>query len=104
MTQKISHYQIIEELGRGGMATVYRALDTRFEREVALKILPPYFMHDPDFPRRFRREAKVIASLEYKAIRLYSHPHCQDSGSTKSRWIIGPQNWKSLQHYLGNKS
>ncbi len=68
MPNQISHYQIIEELGRGGMATVYRALDTRFEREVALKILPPYFMHDPDFPRRFRREAKVIASLEHKAI------------------------------------
>lgn len=68
MTQQISHYQIIEELGRGGMATVYRAFDTRFEHEVALKIFPPYFMHDPDFPRRFRCEAKAIASLEHKAI------------------------------------
>jgi predicted Ser/Thr protein kinase len=50
------------------MATVYRAYDPSFEREVAIKVLPPELMHDPQFRDRFRREIKLIASLEHPAI------------------------------------
>ena len=66
--EKIGRYQIIEELGRGGMATVYRGHDPRFKRDVAVKVLPPQFTHDPTFRARFNREAETIAALEHPAI------------------------------------
>lgn len=66
--QKIGRYEIKSELGRGGMATVYRAYDPRFEREVAIKVLPRELLHDPQFRVRFEREAKTIAALEHQAI------------------------------------
>lgn len=65
---KIGRYEIKTELGRGGMATVYRAYDPMFEREVAVKILPRELMHDEQFRVRFQREAKIIARLEHAAI------------------------------------
>lgn len=66
--EKIDRYQIGNEIGRGGMATVYQAYDPRFERTVAVKVLPRQFMHDPEFRARFHREAKTIAALEHPAI------------------------------------
>jgi serine/threonine-protein kinase len=66
--EKIGRYEIKGELGRGGMATVYRAYDPSFEREVAIKVLPRELLHDPQFRDRFRREIKTIASLEHPAI------------------------------------
>ena len=65
---KIGRYQILAELGRGGMATVYRAHDPSFDREVAVKVLPREFLHDPQFLARFQREIKTIAQLEHPAI------------------------------------
>ncbi len=64
----VGRYVIKEELGQGGMATVFLAFDPRFEREVAIKVLPHAFLHDPAFRQRFEREAKTIAGLEHKAI------------------------------------
>src|SRR5512147_2785520 len=67
--EKIGRYEIKSELGRGGMATVYRGYDPRFEREVAVKVLPPELLHaDPQFRLRFEREAKIIAQLEHPSI------------------------------------
>jgi serine/threonine protein kinase/Tol biopolymer transport system component len=66
--EKIGRYQIKSELGRGGMATVYEAYDPRFEREVAVKVLPREMLHDSQFRVRFEREAKTIALLEHPAI------------------------------------
>lgn len=69
MPEKIGRYEIKGELGRGGFATVYRAYDPRFEREVAIKFLPPELIHsDPQFKMRFEREAKIIAKLEHPSI------------------------------------
>ncbi|MBC7879216.1 MAG: serine/threonine-protein kinase [Anaerolineales bacterium] len=66
---KIGRYEIKSELGRGGMATVYHGYDPRFEREVAVKVLPPELLHsDPQFRFRFEREAKIIAQLEHSSI------------------------------------
>ena len=64
----VGRYEIIEQLGQGGMATVYRAHDPRFKREVAIKLLPREFMHDPNFKARFVREAQTVARLEHSAI------------------------------------
>lgn len=67
--EKIGIYVIKSELGRGGMATVYRGYDARFEREVAVKVLPRELLHaDPQFRLRFEREAKIVAQLEHSAI------------------------------------
>jgi Tol biopolymer transport system component/tRNA A-37 threonylcarbamoyl transferase component Bud32 len=71
MTDPIGHtigqYQIIEKIGKGGMADVYKAYQPALDRYVAIKILPEYFLRDETFLARFQREAKAIAKL--------SHPH-----------------------------
>ena len=67
-TDKIGRYIIKAELGRGGMSTVFHAYDPSFERDVAIKVLPAAFLHDPQFRARFDREAKMIANLEHPAI------------------------------------
>ena len=56
-------YQLLDLLGRGGMGEVYRAHDTSTQRIVAIKLLPAHLASDPEFQRRFRREARVAASL-----------------------------------------
>ena len=63
----IGRYQILEPLGQGGMATVYKAFQPSLQREVALKVLRPGFAQDPEFRQRFEREAIAIARLR--------HPH-----------------------------
>jgi hypothetical protein len=64
----IGPYRIIESVGRGGMASVFKAYEASLDRYVALKVLPPEFLHDPTFAERFRREAQTIARLEHPQI------------------------------------
>lgn len=66
--RRFGRYEIKGEIGRGGMATVFRAFDTGFNREVALKVLPREMTHNLNFRARFKRELKTIASLEHPAI------------------------------------
>ncbi len=61
-------YRILEPLGRGGMASVYKAYEAALDRYVALKVLPAEFLHDPTFAERFRREARSTAKLEHPNI------------------------------------
>ena len=63
----LGRYQVLDEIGRGGMGVVYRAVDTTLHRDVALKILPPDLVADPDRRQRFVREARTASRLE--------HPH-----------------------------
>lgn len=66
---KIGRYEIRDELGEGGMGTVYLAYDPSLGREVALKVLHPHlFSHDPDFSLRFEQEARTVAALEHSHI------------------------------------
>jgi serine/threonine protein kinase len=64
---QLGQYTIIQEIGRGGMATVYSATQRSMNRTVAIKVLPRHFLHDPGFLERFEREVEVISGLE--------HPH-----------------------------
>ena len=61
-------YQVTAKIGEGGMGEVYRARDTKLDRDVALKVLPEAFTQDPDRLARFEREAKVLASLNHPNI------------------------------------
>lgn len=64
----VGPYRIIEKLGQGGMATVYKAYHAALDRNVALKVLHPAFKEDPQFLERFHREAKLVARLEHPNI------------------------------------
>src|SRR6185295_8571456 len=65
---RLGVYEVRELIGAGGMGEVYQGHDTRLNRDVALKILPDLFAHDPDRLARFRREAQVLASLNHSNI------------------------------------
>ena len=64
----LSHYKILAEISRGGMGVVYRALDVKLNREVALKVLPPELVADPKRKRRFIQEAQAAAALGHPNI------------------------------------
>jgi formylglycine-generating enzyme required for sulfatase activity/predicted Ser/Thr protein kinase len=66
--EKFGKYKIVEEVGRGGFAAVYKAVDTTLDRTVALKVLAPHLLWDPTFVQRFQREAKVAANLDHSNI------------------------------------
>jgi Tol biopolymer transport system component len=78
----VGHYQILAPLGRGGMGEVYRARDTKLNREVALKVLPDIFALDRDRLARFKREAHMLASLNHPNIAaIYGF---EDAGEVKA--------------------
>ena len=65
MTEHLGRYDILEEIGQGGFAIVYRARDTELDRLVALKELKKILLQDDNWIRRFRREARAIARLDH---------------------------------------
>ena len=87
----ISHYKVLEKIGEGGMGEVYRATDTKLNRDVALKILPQQFASDTQRMGRFQREAEVLASLDHPNIgQIYG---IEEAGQTKAlvlQLIEGP--------------
>ncbi len=66
--ERLGFYEVLAPLGSGGMGEVYRALDTRLQREVAIKILPEAFAEDIERLARFEREARLLAALNHPAI------------------------------------
>src|SRR5512136_2944521 len=79
--QMIGPYRIIEQIGLGGMATVYKAYQASMDRYVAVKVLPRQFAEDPSFVGRFEQEARTIAKLEHPHI-LPVHDYGEQEGVT----------------------
>src|SRR5215831_9839828 len=74
---RVGPYEVVTPIGAGGMGEVYRARDTKLNRDVASKILPEAFALDPDRLARFKREAQVLASLD--------HPNIPPSTASKTQ-------------------
>src|SRR5919201_542580 len=79
---RLGAYEILSPLGAGGMGEVYRARDTKLNRDVAIKVLLPAVADDPDRLARFGREAQVLASLNHPNI---AHVHgLEESGGVRA--------------------
>ncbi len=95
--QTLSQYRITEKLGAGGMGEVYKALDTKLDRDVAIKMLPEAVAGNPERLARFEREAKLLASLNHSNIATVHGLHEADGihfiamelveGKTLTEWL-----------------
>ena len=95
---RLGQYVVGEQLGVGGMGEVYKARDTKLDRDVALKILPDAFVNDPERLARFQREAKVLASLNHPNIAaIYGLEDEGDSPALVLEYVEGP----TLQELIG---
>ena len=83
--RSLGHYEILEKLGEGGMGVVYKARDTHLDRFVAIKVLPPDQVADPERKRRFVQEAKAASALNHPDI-VTIHDIERQTASTSSRW------------------
>jgi len=96
--QRLGPYQLLEQIGTGGMASVYLAEDTRLERRVAIKVLPSAFLHNEEFQKRFEREAKAVASLEHAAIvPVYDYGEINDQPYIVMRYMPGGSLFERIQ-------
>ncbi len=107
--QRLSHYRLIEKIGAGGMGEVWKALDTKLDREIAIKILPDDFASDPERSGRFMREAKAVAALNHtNIVTIYSVEQVDESRFITMELIRGrslseliPSNGLPLEALLG---
>src|SRR5258708_1528082 len=93
---KLGPYEILAPIGAGGMGEVYRARDSKLNREVAIKVLPAALARDPERLARFEREAKVLASLNHPNIAQIYGIEESDSGRAlvmelvPGQMLVGP--------------
>ena len=98
--QNVGPYRLIEKLGKGGMATVYKAYHARLDRYVAIKALHPAFMENDGFLDRFQREAKVVARLEHPHIvPIYDFSEHEERPYLVLKYVKG----KTLKSYLNER-
>jgi len=111
-SRQFGHYELVELLGTGGMGVVYRALDTRHDREVALKLLPENLSADREYQTRFRRESLVAARLREPHIipihhfgeledRLYIDMRLVDGKEIGELLVGGPLSAARAVHLIG---
>jgi len=97
----LSHYRILEEIGRGGMGVVYRAHDEALRRDVAVKVLPSSFATDPDRLRRFEQEARAAGALNHPNIlAIYDFGEHEGSPYVVSELLEG----KTLREQMGGRA
>jgi eukaryotic-like serine/threonine-protein kinase len=83
-------YRVVEKVGAGGAASVYRATDLRLRRDVALKVLHPGLVNDHELVERFRREAESAASLNHRHIvAIYARGECDDTHYIAMEYVAG---------------
>jgi tRNA A-37 threonylcarbamoyl transferase component Bud32/tetratricopeptide (TPR) repeat protein len=88
--QNVGPYQIMQQLGQGGMATVYKAYHAALDRYVAIKVLHAAFLEDPSFTARFTREARVVAKLEHpNIVPIYDYSECDGQPYLVMKFIEG---------------
>ena len=86
--QHIDHFRVLDRLGSGGMGVVYKAIDVRLDRTVALKFLPPHLGTDEQAKRRFVHEAKAASALDHPNICAIHETGRLPRASSSSRWPI----------------
>src|SRR5881397_3687203 len=96
---RIGSFVVGTPLGEGGMGIVFRARDTKLERDVALKLLPEHFADDPDRLSRFKREAQMLASLNHPDIAQING--LEDSGTTRCI-ATNAQDARNVPHGIRN--
>jgi serine/threonine protein kinase len=79
---RLGSYEVVAQIGAGGMGEVYQAHDTKLGRDVAIKVLPEAFAHDADRLSRFQREAKILASLNHPNIATIFGLEHSDGGTS----------------------
>ncbi len=93
----LGQYQIVEQIGEGGMATVYKAYQPGLDRYVAVKVLPPIHAQQPGFTERFRREARAIANLHHPNILpVYEFGQEDDYSYIVMRYVDGARTLKAV--------
>ncbi len=101
---QIGPYEVVAPLGAGGMGEVYRARDTKLDRDVALKVLPEAFTSDSDRLARFQREAKVLASLNHPNIaQIHGLEESGDSPPSSSNTSKG-RHWPTASRRVPSRS
>src|ERR1700731_2836430 len=89
--KRLGPYEILSAIGAGGMREVYRARDTRLNRDVAIKVLPEVFADDADRMARFEREARVLAALNHPHIAaIYGVEESSSSRALVMELVDGP--------------
>ena len=103
---KLGVYEVTAKIGAGGMGEVYKARDTKLDRDVALKILPDAFVNDPERLARFQREAKVLASLNHPNIAaIHGLEEGGDSPALSRQITLGSvSSTSSIRPYRGCRS
>ena len=97
----VSHYRIIEEIGRAGMGVVYKAQDTKLDRVVALKLLPKHLLCDEKAKTRFTHEAKALSALDHPNIaKIYEIGEAEDKCFISMVYLKG----KSLKELIRNRA
>ncbi len=110
--QHLGPYRILEQIGTGGMATVYKAYQPAMDRYVAVKVIASHFAQDETFLRRFRREARAVARLEHAHIlpvydsgeaegRPYLVMRYLEAGTLKYRMVEGPLPLSEVNRIIG---
>src|SRR6059058_653971 len=104
--RRLGKYELQEQLGRGGMAEVWKALDTQLQRYVAIKLLHANLQEDPNFIARFEREAQLVASLHHPNI-MQVHDFQVASSEAEGTFVYMVMDYvegQTLAHYLNSTS